>query len=99
MEGKNVAVSAFPGQKVFTGRRQRTSWPVATWWESDTEPGDFRVAAEAGFSHKRPEGADTYVGLSIFDRVLGQPIWISDKVESSPGVYTITWVDATGASV
>ncbi len=41
---------------------------------------------------------DVYVGQSYFDSTLGKPIWAKTVVAASGGL-TITWVDATGATV
>ena len=51
-----------------------------------------------GTTVNRPNSGDIFIGMTYFDTTLGKPIYIKE-IDTSTDPWTVTWVDATGATV
>ena len=64
---------------------------VREWSEND---GAKAGVIRSGATTERPAGYSIYIGFKYFDTTLGKPIYAS-----AISGDTVTWVDATGATV
>jgi hypothetical protein len=68
-------------------------WSGTKWVEADGATADVK---RCGTTTNRPNGSDIYEGFIYFDTTLGKPVY-AKEIDAEHD--TVTWVDATGATV